>query len=59
MLSAEPSRRLDLMRQEMYHRTNIERELSKNNVRSLPPSPRSVRTGFGRTDRTKSMQANC
>jgi hypothetical protein len=28
------------MTQEMSHRTNIELELSKNNVRSLPPIPR-------------------
>jgi hypothetical protein len=40
MLSPEPLRGLDLMTQSKYHRTNISLQLSKNNVRSLPPSPR-------------------
>ena len=40
MLSPKPLWGLDLMTQGVYHRTNIERELSKNNVRSLPPIPR-------------------
>ena len=40
MLSPKPLWGLDLMTQGVYHRINIERELSKNNVRSLPPIPR-------------------
>ena len=39
MLSPEPLRGLDLITQSEYHRTNIELELSKNKVRSLPPIP--------------------
>jgi hypothetical protein len=38
MLLPAPLRKLDLMTQK-YHRTNIELELSKNEVRSLPPIP--------------------
>ncbi len=56
MLLPEPLRELNLMTPE-YHRTNIELELSKNNVRSLPPLPRS-KHGFERTDRTQRFQPN-
>ena len=44
--------RVDRYTFSVYHRTNIDTQLSKNKVRSLPPIPRPARTGFGRTDRT-------
>ncbi len=43
MLSPEPPRGLDLMTQQVYHRTNISLQLSKNDMRSLPPIPRLER----------------
>ena len=39
-----------------YHLTNMDNRLKKNKrSRSLPSSPRFVRTGFGRTDRTNNF----
>jgi len=58
MLSPEPLQGLDLMTQKAYHRTNIERDLSKNKSVLCRPSPVS-KDGFGRTDRTNSLQPTC
>ena len=56
-LSSTGQVRVDRYSFSVYHRTNIDTQLSKNKVRSLPPIPRLARTGFGRTDRTKPVQA--
>ena len=55
MLSPEPLQGLDLMTQKAYHRTNIERELSKNKGVLCRPAP-VLTDGFGRTDRTQRLQ---
>ena len=59
MLSAEPPRQSDLMRPPnmWYHLIDISLQLSKNKwCCSLPPIPRSQKTGFGRTGRTNRIQ---